>query len=294
MLEMIQNSMLRTRQLCESSREHVTAVNEFNHLVVGARTRVDQSVQQSEASLQSLHQRLAELEGEMAGVLLEADRTLESVRLGQQSSQQLCQAGQAEVDAALVRLRAARQTTMVELGRDLARAQESLTGAATASETAALAVAARSAQLQAQLARARETLAGSRDGLEQQAKLALAEYLTLRDSLLGQMRSLEHQCEVTRTHTRASLEGLLKEAARTQITVDPGVCQRFEVELAEQMSQLSQQLGLAINELRSVTVKPRQAADHDVLAMMQKLRESFDPLERIAKVFHDAREAGLC
>ena len=294
MLELIQNSMLRTRQLCEASREHVTAVTDFNHLVLGARSRVEHSVQQSEASLQSLHQRLAELEGEMAGVLLEADRTLESVRVDQQASQQLFQAGQAEVDAALIRLRAARQATMVELGRDLARAQESLTSVATASETAALAVAARAGQLQAQLARARETLAGSRDGLEQQARLALAEYLTMRDSLMGQTRLLEHQCEGTRTHTRAALEALVKEAERTQITVDPGVCQRFEVELAEQVSQLSQQLGQAVNELRSVAIKPRQAADHDVLAMMQKLRESFDPLERIAKVFHEAREAGLC
>lgn len=293
LVELIQLSMQRTRQLSQAGRDQIQAVGELQAMMAGAAAQVEHSVHQAESALLSLHNRVHQLESELAAALDSASNALQPARTRQGEAHTLHLAAQNEVDQALTRLYDARQAALVQLHHDLDLARQHLTGATAVARGSAAAVTEQAARLRDRLGEKRAVLEESRQALEQQARSSLAEYATMREALVTQLQQLAHQAQESRQRTQASMDDMARSNLQAKDKMDRVVVSRLAVELSEQSSQISEQLGRSVEGLKEVAVHPRRAADEDVLAMTRRIRETFPALEEIGRVFKAAKEADM-
>lgn len=290
LVELIQLSMQRTRQLSEAGRQHSQALADLNTILDTTTTRMENSVQQAETALGALHNRVHQLETDLASALDEASSSLQQARTRQSESHTLHQAAQTEVDAALARLFTARVAAVSQLHHDLALARQNLGSATTDARTTAAAVSQRADQLREQVGQTHQALEASRQALEQQARTSLAEYATMRNALMAQVKRLEQETSVACRRTQEAVDSMAEGNRRAKDKVDHLVVNYLAVEQGRRCAELSAELGRSLEAFKQVTVRPRRTADEEVLGLTRRIRETFPALEKIAAVFKAAQE----
>lgn len=294
LLDLIRKSIQRTRDLTDSSRQHAAAVKQLSQTLAGTRIQVEQSLQQGEGSLQRLGQRLSRMELESQEVLRDAGKALQSLRQEHEQVRSAHNAAQADFDAELVRLRKIRNDAVARVREEVTAARAALEETTQFSKQTADALVKSSAEVQAQVAEGKAAIAAARAELETMAAEALAQYQPLSEALLQNMQVLHVDFEETRKQTRARLEKLVEIVTSSTAKSNAVVVRRFTTELGEQMTLLADGLDEAIRQLKTLAADPRRTADTEVLTTIQKIRETFDPLQLITKVFKEAEKAALC
>lgn len=256
----------------------------------GVRAQLEQSTQ----SLQAIEQSVGalQLEADQQFVaLVEAlergiaeERPLRSV-LAQVRQNYLVQ---------LQRLEQITQEQLPPLLADIGQASQSVSATLASTQILALQSAAECQRLRAASAQQRQALLEMRARLEQQAESIDQHTEQFTDSLLRLWKDLEVNFENARAETRQRFDSLLAEAAQVQKGAAEEFQQCWNQQLAEQIGSLAAALEETLFGLRELAKPTRKLADSEVLTSIQKVRESFDPLQDIEKVFRAAHGLELC
>jgi len=294
LLQGIQQSLGQAQMLADVAHQHLASAQALQAQWQASQATLETSLRQSESSLQTCLQKLNQLELNIQTTLESHGADLNRLQSHHHQLQPTILQSQAQLDQALLGYQAARHDLSQEIERDLSQARLDLQAVQDGMQTTSLKIVTEVTRLQQEVARVGQGLRKARQELTQQADQTMAAYPPLKNSLQQGVQQTQSDSAHGQTESGRSATQIVENTAQIATETLPPVSHTYKEELAAQVNQLSLDLGAAVEQLQTVSRSPRQLADHELLAMMQKLRETLQPLEHISKVYRTAQRAGLC
>ncbi|MFN8611507.1 MAG: hypothetical protein U0931_28430 [Vulcanimicrobiota bacterium] len=293
-LARILETIERFQQISLSSSQQVQAISELTEHLAGQQAQIKTALESSAQAVRALNdstrqldseaeQVLGSLAGSVTSLLSEVAGLrpgLEQAWLGQQQAvSEIAGCPQAQVPGLIAQAQEACEligTTQLLL--------QSLTLQSTGE----------CQRLGRQVAIQRQALADLRQQLEAQCHLLDQENQQLSDSLNQQFKLVQVGFENARQETQQRVDQLLGETGKIRAEADARFQERWAGELAQEIGTLAIQLDQTVQGLQDLAKPTRKMADSEVLTSTQKVREGFDPLQRIEKAFRAAHQAEVC
>ena len=149
-------------------------------------------------------------------------------------------------------------------------------------------------RLTRQVGSQRQALSDLRRQLEQQCQLLTEESQQFSDSLNQQFKLVQLSFEGARLESQQRIDQLLEETGKIRADADNRFQEQWPEQLGQEIGALAAQLDQTVQALQELAKPTRRLADSDVLTSTQKVREGFDPLQSIEKVFRAAHQAEVC
>ncbi len=254
------------------------------------RAELDQSTQSLRAVEESTRQLQLETDQQL-GALTEA---LERALAEERPSRSLLAQLRHDYLQHLQRLQQLTQEQLPLLLTDMGRAGQSVSATLASIQSLTLQSTVECQRLRAGSAQQRQALLDMRIGLDKQTESIDQQTEQFTESLLHLWKNLEVHFSGARQETQQRFELLLSEAKKVQQNADEQFQQLWNQQLAEQIQALAAHLEATLVGLREMAQPTRRLADSEVLTGVQKVRESFDPLQKVEKVFRAAHGLELC
>lgn len=282
----------RTRELVEEGDRAGSELTRLQGVLESSRQSVEPVLQGAETAITLLQGRIAELEAQAEGALqrLAAAREEGLARAREALAAQT--AAQVEAHAALQRLQAVRNETLPLVLHCVDAARSAVALVSATGEAAAQAAAAAATALEERARTSQAGLAAARAAAEAATADAVRRSAELREAIGAGLRGLQEDLETARLDHRRRFDRLVGEVRATSEDWS-AVHERFAVGLAAEIAALSQQLDVVLEGMRAMPRPPRRLADEDLFATTRKVRETFDPLSHVEKVWKQAKAMGL-
>lgn len=268
-----------------------TALTEqVSQLQTQVRAELDQNTRSLRAVEESIQRLAVEADQQLVAVAQALERGMAE---GRPLRSVLVQVRQ-DYQQHLQRLQHITEAQLPPLLADIGQAGQSVSATLAATQVLTLQSTAECQRLRANSSQQRQALAELRATLEQQAESVDRHTEQFNAELLRLWKELEDNFESARRETQQRFDSMLAEASTVRTSAESQFEQSWNQQLAEQIHALAAHLEETLSGMRELARPTRKLADSEVLASVQKVRESFDPLQNIEKVFRAAHGLELC
>lgn len=293
-LARVAEAIERIRGTSAASLLQVETVAGLTDLLTLGQVRIRTAIEQSGESVGTLHESLRGLQSDANAIMAKLAQNLQHLHQQESSSRIELTSSQVEHQKLLEQVVRTSQEYLPLLQQKADEAHTAVEAVVASANSLTLELSAESNQLCLETERQRRALVELRENLGAQAQALQEESTRFSDSVEQHLVGLERAFENARNETKERVAELVSSALTTRNEASEQVQKRWAVDLAREVFDLAGELGRTLEELKEISRPVRQAADQEVLTSTQKLRETFDPLQKIEKVFRAARDLELC
>lgn len=282
----------RTRELVAEGDRSEADLARLESTLAASRGAVDAVLQQAESAMEVLVARVGELEAQARTSLARLAGAREETRGRAREALAARTAAQVQAQAALDRLRRARLDTLPVAVHCVEAARSAISLVLAAAEASAQAAAAAAEALAARARASQSELQQARTAARQATAEVVRRSAELGEVVTAHLRALQQDLETARADHRRRF-GRLAEEVRSSAQDWASVQERFAVALAAELTAMSEELNRTLEEMRAMPRPPHALADRDLFASTRRLRETFEPLANVERIWKLARERSL-